>query len=85
MTDIVDITSSYIKIGNFDSRRRYVRRDLSSSSDAFFVPHGRTLDASVNSGTLSTAVWRYSVNGYVVQGETSSSLSFNATVTRAKL
>lgn len=86
MSDVVNISSSAVIIGSFDSRRRYVRKDLVMASDAFSVPHGQTLQTSVNtSGAVSRAMWRYSVNGYVVQGDGTSGLSFNATITRARL
>ena len=86
MTTVVEFTASYILIGAFDSRRRYVRRDLYSSSDAFSVPHGQTIQCQVNaSGAVSTAHWRYSVNGYVVEGEGTTGMSFAATVTQARL
>lgn len=86
MTDIVNISSTAIIIGDFDSRRRYVRKDLTASADAFSVPHGFTIEAAVNaSGAVSLTRWRYSVGGYVVQGDGTSGLTFNATVTRAKV
>lgn len=86
MTDIVNISSSAIIIGDFDSRRRYVRKDLVAASDAFSVPHGTTLECAVNaSGAVSFARWRYSVNGYTVQGDGTTGLTFTATFTRARL
>lgn len=87
MTDVVNISSSAIIIGNFDSRRRYVRKDLTASANAFDVPLGLTLQASRSGGPARRVVYRYSVNGYVVQ-ETNSfgpTLTFNATTIRAKL
>lgn len=86
MTDVVNFSSSAIIIGDFDSRRRYVRKDLLASADAFSVPHGATIEAAVNaSGSVSFTRWRYSVNGYVVQGDGTSGLTFNATITRARV
>lgn len=67
MTDIVDITSAYIKIGNFDSRRRYLRRDLAPSSSSIIIPTGRTLDISRAGGPGRAVVYRYSIAGYTVE------------------
>lgn len=87
MSDIVNISSSAVIIGNFDSRRRYLRKDLTLAATAFDVPLGFTLEASRSGGTARRVVYRYSVNGYVVQQTNSfgPTLTFNATVVRAKL
>lgn len=84
MTDIVNFNSAYITIGDFDSRRRYMRRDLLASSSAFDLPLGFTLQIG-QSGRV--AVFRYSVNGYVVEGPpfTTTGLTFNATSVRVRI
>lgn len=87
MTDIVNFNAAYIKIGDFDSRRRYMRRDLIASASAFDMPLGFTIQIARSGGPARSVVYRYSVNGYVVQQTNSfgPTLSFNATTIRARI
>lgn len=86
MTDIVNFNSAYITIGDFDSRRRYMRRDLLASASAFDLPLGFTMQIERSAGPARSVVYRYSVNGYVVEQTNTfgPTLTFNATVTRAR-
>lgn len=62
MTTVVEITTSYIMVGAFDSRKRYLRRYVSTGTP-FTVPTGRTI---LIQGSGSVARWAYGVGSYTV-------------------
>lgn len=78
MTTLVEITSSYITVGDFDSRRRYVRRYVGTGSP-FYVPLGFTI-AIGNAGNV--ARFHYDVGGYVVD-DGSATVAFTASTVQA--
>jgi hypothetical protein len=57
----VDITSTYFVCGPFDSRRRYMRADVSGADQP--MTHAVTLDMAIPSA--EQVHWRYAVAGYV--------------------
>lgn len=84
MSTVISFTTTRVQFGStFDSLKRYLRAGNVASS--FPIAKGKTFFMGSDNSpgqNPNYSIWRYSVNGYVVQYvDTSSGLTDNASVT----